>query len=928
MYRTSILPVLPAYAVLRLLAALCVGALISPPVRGAELIQCDLLSLEAAVASGGLVAFTCDGEFTLTRTLVIDKDTHFDAQGHQVVIKGGDQVRLILVNSNVTFSAVGINFADGRVVGSSGQAGDTPGAGEVASGGAILNLGGRVTLERCNILRCSVKGGRGGDASVINVHPGNGGGATGGAIASLGGSISLTQCAISDSSASGGDPGVGPERGQAGAAGSSAGGAIFAKAGNVSVDTVSFLNNRALGGMPLAGSAEGGQGPVAPVALGGAVYLDAVTGAVLHATIEGNVASNAADVRGGGIYIGAGASFSILNQTLVRSNSAFGGRGAGGGLYNGGTLVIEESTLSANTASGQAGRVASVGVGGGIHNEGSLTIRAATLDHNSALGGNGIGGATDSPGAPGRGGAISSAGELRMANATLVANRAVHGIKTGPAVEARVEPGLGGGLDVASGSAVIANVTFAFNTLGQGTSPGSLPDSLKRGAAVNVAATGATLLLANSILFDPGEGTEFLGPAISDGGYNLASDASPPFTSATSLKGVDPLLGALADNGGPTFTMTLLVGSPARDIIPPPNAPAQDQRGTSRPQGLAADAGAVEADFIGLPPTIRTPPSDVTVRFGSPFTLSVVASGGTLSYQWSLNGQPLVGATERIYEVGSAALSDAGNYEVRVSNPQGTAVASAVVGVDAKPRILTQPVPFLFVAPGGTTSCEVTADGPSLTYEWFHGAAKIEGATGPKLTIESAGPGDQGSYYVRVINPQGEVVSRTVMLFFDESALLIVEVPQDQRAYPGCSAVFNVVASGIPPFRYQWRHNGEPIADATGPTLVIGGARAADAGSYTVDVSNGYAEIPSSAANLSVVPGAPPPALRIARFGPSAALTFAVEDGRTYRLLSSSDFLTWAEREVVVAQSSGLVQFVVDTRSRERAYYRVTVDCP
>ncbi len=58
----------------------------------------------------------------------------------------------------------------------------------------------------------------------------------------------------------------------------------------------------------------------------------------------------------------------------------------------------------------------------------------------------------------------------------------------------------------------------------------------------------------------------------------------------------DPKLGPLADNGGPTWTMALLPGSPAIDAGNTSLAPATDQRGLPRPVGLAADIGAFEYD--------------------------------------------------------------------------------------------------------------------------------------------------------------------------------------------------------------------------------------------------------------------------------------------------------------------------------------------
>jgi hypothetical protein len=62
------------------------------------------------------------------------------------------------------------------------------------------------------------------------------------------------------------------------------------------------------------------------------------------------------------------------------------------------------------------------------------------------------------------------------------------------------------------------------------------------------------------------------------------------------LIGVDPLLGPLADNGGPTLTHLPLPGSPVIDAGDPaiPSPPPADQRGLARIAGAAVDLGSVE----------------------------------------------------------------------------------------------------------------------------------------------------------------------------------------------------------------------------------------------------------------------------------------------------------------------------------------------
>jgi hypothetical protein len=101
------------------------------------------------------------------------------------------------------------------------------------------------------------------------------------------------------------------------------------------------------------------------------------------------------------------------------------------------------------------------------------------------------------------------------------------------------------------------------------------------------------------------------GPEITDLGYNISDDDSCGFSATSSLNSTDPKLGALINNGGPTFTVALLSGSPAIDAIPLDSCLDQmgnqlttDQRGFPRPDAVegVCDIGAYEfQDFAGLP---------------------------------------------------------------------------------------------------------------------------------------------------------------------------------------------------------------------------------------------------------------------------------------------------------------------------------------
>jgi hypothetical protein len=99
--------------------------------------------------------------------------------------------------------------------------------------------------------------------------------------------------------------------------------------------------------------------------------------------------------------------------------------------------------------------------------------------------------------------------------------------------------------------------------------------------------------LKNTMVTDSLAGNNCSG-TITDGGGNL----SYPDTTCPGIN-VDPILGPLQNNGGPTFTMEPGPGSAAIDagddaICAAPPVNNLDQRGTTRPAGAHCDIGAVE----------------------------------------------------------------------------------------------------------------------------------------------------------------------------------------------------------------------------------------------------------------------------------------------------------------------------------------------
>src|SRR5207247_5651797 len=97
----------------------------------------------------------------------------------------------------------------------------------------------------------------------------------------------------------------------------------------------------------------------------------------------------------------------------------------------------------------------------------------------------------------------------------------------------------------------------------------------------------------SAFAFNSGANFGSSGGTLLSNGHNISSDGTGNLFGPGDLPNTDPLLGPLADNGGPTKTRALLFGSPAinaGDAF----ASAQDQRGVNR-MGTA-DIGAYEAD--------------------------------------------------------------------------------------------------------------------------------------------------------------------------------------------------------------------------------------------------------------------------------------------------------------------------------------------
>lgn len=224
---------------------------------------------------------------------------------------------------------------------------------------------------------------------------------------------------------------------------------------------------------------------------------------------------------------------SISGLTIANGSAPNDGTSSGG-ISNLGTLTLTNCTVSGNTNNKTSG--------GGILNSGgqTLTIINSTISGNSTTAGF-------------AGGIYNYASLLTITNSTISGNSATepfNGI------------GLAGGiLNSNGGTVILTNSTIAGNT-GQ----------FRAGGIRNT--SDSTVRAKNTII---ALNTSPTGPdvdgALTSQGFNLIGNNSgatiaPAIASdqiGTAGSPIDPLLGSLQDNGGPTFTLALLSGSTAID---------------------------------------------------------------------------------------------------------------------------------------------------------------------------------------------------------------------------------------------------------------------------------------------------------------------------------------------------------------------------
>jgi len=533
--------------------------------------------------------------------------------GSNVVIDAtglGDRVFHILPHARLSLKRI-------TIVGGSAPAGTNSqvvfgAGGNGEGGGGILNAG------HLALAHCTLSGnfcGMGGDG-LGNI---SGDGGSGGGICNLG-SAMLDDCIISENSSGAGATFVGD---------GGHGGGLY-NAGTLSLNHCVVINNFAgPGGISTGTNGLGGSG--GGIYNLGRLILDFDT-----------ISSNFCGAGGiGAAFVGG---LSPDGGPLVRPGGA---GGAGGGIFNGSKVSLNACTISSNCAGaggnggggdgfGGGGNGGAGGDGGGIYSTSELTLLSCTVADNSG-GVGGDGGASGSFGIGGNGGAggsgagILNLGISSLKTCTLSSNHCGNGgggFDGGGVITVGGEGGSGGGICNA-GSLDLLSCTIVFNEIGiggSGTISGGIEASggIGSGGGILNNPDGRAVVLRNTLVaqnwmlieqfpWPPVIVPDVAGDFASKG-YNLIGMAV--FYSTGLINGVnadqvgsssspiDPLIGPLQMNDGPTSTHALSPDSPALDKGNSFGFPT-DQRGHHRPHeyfignapgGDGSDIGAFELD--------------------------------------------------------------------------------------------------------------------------------------------------------------------------------------------------------------------------------------------------------------------------------------------------------------------------------------------
>jgi len=479
-----------------------------------------------------------------------------------------------------------------------------------------------------------------------------------------------------------------------------------------------------------------------------------------HLTLTNSVVSgNTAGTFGGGIGLYRGGSATLIGDTITGNTvaTASNADGGGGGIYvvNNDTsttanLTIRDTTISDNVVDAGAGNGSGGGIdvfnttpGSGVDANVTIHIDDTTISGNEITGATGAGS-----------GIAASDGNWAVTNSTISGNTETAGTQV---------DGGGAFISNAAGGTSLTS-TWIFDTIA-----GNAAGSTSQGGNFNV--QGGALNLQESIVAGGVAGGSASNCFVSGGslnslGYNLIDDTSCGTPATSDIVGQSPQLGALVNNGGPTFTQLPASTSPAVSGVPATvtsgTGATVDQRG--EPRGLGQH-GSSTIGSVEVAQATPPPPTTTTTTTTSPTTLTTthgywlvgsdggIFSFGSAQFHGSTGGialqRPVVGISPTANNAGywlvgsdggTFAFGNAGYY----GSIPGDGLAPAGSGL---PHSLNAPIVGMVPSSDGGGYFMVASDGGVFAFGDAHFAGSCPGVGGCAGAAAAVVPDASGNGY-------------------------------------------------------------------------------------------------------------------------------------------------------------------------------------
>lgn len=396
-----------------------------------------------------------------------------------------------------------------------------------------------------------------------------------------------------------------------------------------------------------------------------------------------------------------GAVFNTNAYARLNSGSSLSGNVAAnaGGIFNNtnAVLLIDGTTLIDNQATSYAG---------GIENLGNVTLTNSTVSGNSA----------------------QAIGAIYNRYATFTANNSTIANNSATLIA--------GGLGVVGGTANVSNSTIAGNIGGgifvSGASALTLTNTIvAANPGADITGPGGIGQVQSSSSFNLiGNGSQLSGISDGSNGNHVGTSASP----------INPLLGPLANYGGPTETMALSAASPAIHAGIGGGS-GTDQRGDPRPTVGAWDIGAYQVQ-----------PNNV---------LAVAVTAG-LAGNSAYGSHVVADASGNAYEVGTFTgtiqfdaghtLTSAGEGDIFIAkyDPAGNLLWVQQIGgpnIDDNPDV---------------TLATISGQVQVLVTGWFQGSTTVGAAVGTPVSLNDPGQ-SESCFFARLDSSTGTVISAQML---------------------------------------------------------------------------------------------------------------------------------------------------------------------